>query len=474
MTTEILGPFLFVDNVRDGRLHLAALMVMPEDMKLPPLEAKGRQYPFAGLLRYAGRCVQRARFTVPLDAPAAYSVLDRTYRLAGGLNGDVRIAFVSCNGQETGDLTRSDVDRNVMWVRLRNAHRAAPFALLLHGGDQIYADEATAGHPLSARWPARVPSSPSAEGLASLRTHLRGWFFDRYLAMLRNPAFAALAAEIPSLAQWDDHDICDGWGSLPPSRSISAVGRTLFAVAREMALLFQHGTVDGDLPGRFHDPQGAQFGWHVDFPGLRIAAPDLRSERTRRRIMGEDGWAMMERLAGMAVPDHFLLLSSVPLLGPRLSILEALMVAIPKMQHYEDDLRDQWQSRAHRAEWRRMLRLVQRIAAEGRCVVTVLSGEIHLATRATMAWPAGKPLQQLVASGVTHPAPPRLWARTLGALASLGEDPLPDQRITIHPIPGHKTRYVAERNTLALYRSSDAWTAVWSLEDSGDSAPLAL
>ena len=58
-------------------------------------------------------------------------------------------------------MDREDSERNAMWARLREEHRRAPFALLLHGGDQIYADEITEGHPLSQDWPKRIPADPS-------------------------------------------------------------------------------------------------------------------------------------------------------------------------------------------------------------------------------------------------------------------------------------------------------------------------
>ena len=240
-----------------------------------------------------------------------------------------------------------------------------------------------------------------------------------------------------------------------------------------MALLFQHATVEGDLPQRFTDPQGLHLGWQVTAPDLVVLAPDLRSERTRRQVMGRGGWDMMERAADAAHPGRTLLVSTVPLLGPRLSVFEALMVAIPKMQKYEDDLRDQWQSRAHRAEWRRMLRLVSRLAT-GDGAVTALSGEIHLATRATMDLGAGRTLHQLVASGISHPAPPQAWARTLGAVASMGESPLKGQPIAIRRIPGQKGRYVAERNYLVLTRTGGQWQAEWEFETAGRSPALPL
>ena len=80
-------------------------------------------------------------------------------------------------------------------------------------------------------------------------------------------------------------------------------------------------------------------------------------------------------------------MSSVPVLGPRLSWIEKLLDVLPGVQKYEDDMLDQWQSRAHRAEWQRMLEALQLHAIEGRNPVTVLSGEIHLATRGEMGSP---------------------------------------------------------------------------------------
>src|SRR5690606_22645417 len=202
---------------------------------------------------------------------------------------------------------------------------------------------------------------------------------------------------------------------------------------------------------------------------LTIAAPDLRSERDRHRIMGPAGWQSVEALAPQG--EHIFLVSSVPLLGPRLSLIERVMMAIPRMQHYEDDLRDQWQSRAHRAEWRRMLGQVLQWRDHAR--VTALSGEIHLATRAEMG-PQAQKIHQLVASGISHRAPSRAYARLLGLFAGLGEAPLPGHPLRILPLPGQRHRYVAERNYLTLTRSAGHWQAVWHLEDSGKTPPLEL
>ncbi|MBO6690036.1 alkaline phosphatase D family protein [Hyphomonas sp. GM-8P] len=470
----LIGPVLVLDDIGAAALRLSALFITDGDEGPPPVETSGGAYRATVLARFDRATVWRARFDLLADRPAEYRWNGETYPVACDLRGDLRIAFVSCNGEEADDLEREGSERNAMWARLGAAHRAAPFALLLHGGDQVYADEITQGHRLSEDWPSQIPPEPSPADLSDLRHHLRERLLDRYAALYAAPEFAWIAARVPSLMQWDDHDICDGWGSLRRWQTHSAVGQTLFSVARECFLVFQQAAVEGDLPPRFHDPAGHHLGWRVRAPGLRILAPDLRSERTRRSILGAGGWAMMDAEAAAPPPGSTLLVSSVPLLGPRLSVLETLMVAIPRMQKYEDDLRDQWQSRAHRAEWQRMLRLVRDMTyADGRNI-TVLSGEIHLATRAVMELERGLAVHQLVASGIAHRAPPAAWARVLGSLARLGEAPLARHPIRIGCLPGRRRRYVAERNYLMLERRSDSWSAAWDLEHSGATPDLPL
>lgn len=463
------GPILHFRAHDQAGLHLALLTVKPADDHPPaPVETAAGQAQPQRLATLAGLDLWRHDFRLATDE-GGYRLAGRYYPVVTRLDGDLRIAFVSCNGEENGDLDRDAGERNLMWDRLADDHAARPFALLLQGGDQIYADEATQGHPLTQDWPDKVPPCPDPAALDDLRAHLRNRFSQRYMQVLSADASANLLATVPTLSIWDDHDICDGWGSLPPDITHSEVGRVLFEIARETYLLFQHAATEADIPHLFWDRTGSNLGWRRDLPGLMIFAPDLRSERERKQIMGEAGWRAAEALDTDA--DHIIMVSSVPLLGPRLSLLESVMNYIPRMQHYEDDLRDQWQSHSHREAWRRMLRQVLRLRAKA--PVTVISGEIHLATRAEMG-PADSCVHQLVASGISHRAPPQLYARSLGALAGLGEAPLDRHPIRIHPLPGQRHRYMAERNYLTLDRRSGRWSARWSLEVSGVTPPLAL
>ncbi|MCE0505070.1 alkaline phosphatase family protein [Roseivivax sp. GX 12232] len=466
------GPVLIFRALDDSVLRLAAL-VLTDSAESPPPELEteaGRVAPRL-LAEIGGEGVWRFDFALPRGGRPSYSFDGVSHRVATDFDGDLRIGFVSCNGEEHGDLDRDEAERNAMWRHMREAHLQSPFHLILHGGDQVYADEVTRGHALSESWPEDLEEAPGAEALDDLEDHLRRGFLERYRLTYAGAGFARMAAEVPALMIWDDHDICDGWGSLGEELAAHPIARRLFRAAREAFLLYQQAATEDDVPALFLDPKGRSLSFRRDLPGVSVIAPDLRSERGMERIMGPAGWQGFET-AAEAPEERVLLVSSVPLLGPRLSILERLMNAIPTMQKYEDDLRDQWQSRAHRAEWQRMLRRVLEIEAGG-SDVTALSGEIHLATRATLDSPRG-PVHQLVASGIAHRAPPKAWAWMLGTLARLGEAPLPEHPIRIAPLPGRGTNYTAERNYLMLEREGGVWSARWALEESGVTPALPI
>ncbi len=164
---------------------------------------------------------------------------------------------------------------------------------------------------------------------------------------------------------WDDHDIIDGWGSYDLEWQESPVFQGLWSVAREHFALFQLATSAGDLPDGLSDRSGHQFGWAYRLGRIGILAPDLRSERSRERVMGEAGWRALETsLERMADCRHILLLSSVPLVNVQLHTLERLFSLIPGHEEWQDDLIDQWPSLAHWDEWTRLLGRLVRFSAE--------------------------------------------------------------------------------------------------------------
>lgn len=474
---DIVGPVLFARGVRKERCRLSALVitaVATQPIDLRPMG--GEAICPIRLVSTESLIVWRYDFDLPEDVDAYYEFGDDRHAVAADTNTDIRIAYVSCNGQEREEEDDfAQDDRNAMWRRLADEHDNAPFNLILHGGDQLYADSIVQAHPTLANWADADPDKKAGFAFTDAeRTAADGYLISRYLLLYSQPQTARLLATVPSIMMWDDHDIFDGWGSLDTETLDSPVGRGLFWTAKRMFMLFQMGATD-EYPAfdSALDP-GESMSVQVVFPDFDIIAPDLRSERRPDRVMGQGGWKILTRM--MRIPDapgRRFLMSSVPLLGPRLSWIEALIGMVPKLRKYEDDLRDQWQSRAHRTEWRRCLRLLEETAGRDSSAITVLSGEIHLATRAEMPIADGK-LHQLVASGIAHPPPPQAYARSLGWLAALGESPLPGKPITLKPLPGKKRIYVAERNYLVLERRDAKWSAAWELEDSGRTASLEI
>ncbi|MHA7833178.1 MAG: alkaline phosphatase D family protein, partial [Algiphilus sp.] len=374
-----IGPILFFRGFSEGRVQLAALVIQCGGCPVPTV--RDDQGPVAAevLARCGAFQVLRYRFSLPARSGAAYRYNGARYALNADFQNDLRIAFVACNGKEHGDQQRDPVVRNALWRRLGSEHARAPFQLLLHGGDQLYADEMLDAHPVAQDWIRRRDLSPPDSGtLAIMEQRLRADLFQRYAQLYAQNDPAWVMARVPSLCIWDDHDICDGWGSLTPEQLDHPVGQAVFRVARECFLLFQQASTADALPQSFLDRNGSSLSWSVRTPGLSIIAPDLRSERRPDRVMGPQGHRALRHALQAARGDRILLLSSVPALGPRLSWVEKLLLWIPKLQKYEDDLRDQWQSRAHRVEWQSFLRDLLESHTAPATTVTVLSGEIHL------------------------------------------------------------------------------------------------
>ncbi|MCQ0988407.1 alkaline phosphatase D family protein [Jiella marina] len=470
------GPVLFAYG-GDGVVNrLRAVVVHAAGSSAPMLSTDTRTAEPRTIFSGFDRVVSLYEFELPAGGEAFYRVGDRRYRVVAPDAADPRIAYVSCNGQEEHDLDRPLAERDVMWSRLADENDAKPFSLLLQGGDQLYADDVLLCHPEVERWETlpmedrgSVPLTPE------IKEALRRFYFERYVTTVTRPAFARLAAIVPSIMMWDDHDIIDGWGSHPATHLDSPVGRAIFEAAREMFCIFQLGAAPGEVPAIVADKTGSNLGTVVRYPGISLISPDLRSERRPERVMAENGWSLFEA-AIRETPrgERLFVLSSVPALGPRMSWLEFAMDIFPGVQQFEDDLRDQWQSRTHREEWRRFLAAMAEWQEAGAGELTVLSGEIHLATRGEMRLLDGSRMHQLVASGISHPAPHGAYPAVLGLLARVGESPLKGRKIRIKGLPGQRMKYVGERNYLVVQRKSGQWLAEWELEEGGRTSALSI
>jgi PhoD related phosphatase len=457
--------------------RLSTLLVLDGDGPPPSLDLAGGERPIVAS-RLAGRC-GRSLWRYDFDLPLAEAERTVEYRIGGqswrihlpALRGSLRIAFTACNGKENERTGRAGPDRNRLWRQLHAEHARAPFHLLLHGGDQLYADSLWQEVPALAAWrrlPARrrlaAPFTPDmAEAVAD-------YYFARYCWLWEQPELAPILPAIPSLMMWDDHDIFDGWGSHDPEWQACPTFRGIYAAAREQFALFQLAARPDELPPHgFSDPGGAQFGWRYRLlDDVGVIAPDLRSERSLERIMGEAGWtAFVAMLESLADCRHVLLLSSVPLLNAHEGLLERLYETLPGRQYFQLDLRDQWRSIFHRDEWLRLLRHLLDFSARTGARITALSGEIHLGALAS-AQVAGTEIYQLTSSGIVHPPPPAPIVALLDWMSTgPAEEIEPGLELELLNIPGHGKRFLGERNwlTLELSATNPGVAATWHTVD---------
>ncbi len=204
-------------------------------------------------------------------------------------------------------------------------------------------------------------------------------------------------------------------------------------------------------------------------------APDLRSERTRHQVLGEAGRAWFRAtLAAMADCRQILLVSSMPLVTPRLIPLELLFRVLPGHQTWQDDLIDQWPSAAHWDEWADFLQELVAFSAATDTRVTSVSGEIHLGALGRIESGATE-IYQLTSSGIVHPPPPAWAVRGLEWLGARPARPAPGLVARLLPLPGLGRRFLRARNWLELELAGDAaLTATWHSEGAQPSCRLSL
>lgn len=131
--TELIGPVLVLDDIAGAQMHLAALFLADPGTEVPPLYVGGVAHPVRPIAEFGGLGVYRARFAVAADGAAGYGWNGRLFPLACDLRGDLRIAYVSCNGMEHGDLDRPSHERNAMWQSLADEHDHGAFCLAAAG-----------------------------------------------------------------------------------------------------------------------------------------------------------------------------------------------------------------------------------------------------------------------------------------------------------------------------------------------------
>ncbi len=382
-----------------------------------------------------------------------------------------RFAFFSCNGS-SDPPGRLGSDPFALWPQLMGCHRRARtaptrdqpggFHLLVGGGDQVYADSLWYSAPVlkplldrSMRERARA-SLPDGGADALVRA-----FVELYCTRWSEPGFASVLARIPGVFTWDDHDIVDGWGSYEAEIQDSPVFQALFRAARTAFLTFQLGGLD--RPGAAGDFHFQARSYSGTDRALDFLVLDVRSERTRERVMSNAQWdALKDALATheqrQGPRRHLIVVSTVPLVHVRYGLAERAAGLWPGDQELEDDLIDQWESPRHRGERDRLVMTLLEHAARANCKVTVLSGDVHVAARGRIL--SSRPdhrvtgsevatIEQVTSSPMVHTPPS--WLEWLGIRAVAAEGPTHlEAGVSAELLPiSADLEFLRERNWLA-------------------------
>eukprot|EP00028_Trichosphaerium_sp_Am-I-7-wt_P009567 CAMPEP_0168522844 /NCGR_PEP_ID=MMETSP0405-20121227/9589_1 /TAXON_ID=498012 /ORGANISM="Trichosphaerium sp, Strain Am-I-7 wt" /LENGTH=323 /DNA_ID=CAMNT_0008544523 /DNA_START=186 /DNA_END=1157 /DNA_ORIENTATION=+ len=180
-----------------------------------------------------------------------------------------------------------------------------------------------------------------------------------------------------------------GFGSYPDMVQNSDVFQGIYAIAREMTLLFQFGidikkkkSMSIFLPGQSH----FTFAQYVN--NIAFLTLDIRSERTIKQILSKQTYeaidAYLDSLKSKPI-HHFFLVSPVPVIYNTLGAFVDKIVEKSKAE-VADDLIDQWSSHHHKEERRFLVnKLFDFVRAQKNCRLSILSGDAHIAVHGVLS-----------------------------------------------------------------------------------------
>lgn len=476
------GPILGFRGSKNNKWHVCALIVV-DGNETPKLTSGGESPLPKNLYAFSNRTFWRFDWAVAQtnqEQTVEYSIDGNTWKFVvppAKEDTGFRIAYASCNGFMHGKDAKKVEEKNKMWKVMAREHDAKPYHLLLMGGDQVYADPIWETAPAIKRWSDKSGKQRwKAQFTQEMDNQAERFYLNLYCSRWSQPEQAQMFAQIPALMMWDDHDIFDGWGSYPEEWLQSPVYQGIFRQASKYFSLFQIKAASDDLPEDvFKGQPGFSYGYQVGDVG--ILALDTRFERTEKMIMGKDAWDRVYAwIDGLSGCKHLLVMASIPMVYPDFGLIEKVLAFVPGQQELEDDLRDHWRSKTHKAERLRLIHRLLKFSEEKSCRVSILSGDVHVAAvgaieskRKGSAGSNANVINQLISSAIVN-IPPN--AVVVWFLEKIGDNvEKVDRGITAQMLtfPATDHRFIGRRNwlSLSLDDSRRIW-ADWFVEDEND------
>jgi hypothetical protein len=493
----VVGPVLGFRGLKAGRWYTSALVVIQETPAPPQLTLRitsttEPEEKAVLLMTYANYYVWRLDWSVyqiNQEQAIDYCINNGAWfrYVVPAQNSTLRICYGSCFGVHTLQDINKMKKKNALWKVLQQEHQLKPYHLFVLGGDQVYSDQVWENVPALRKWLGQsLKKRVQAPFTPDMQEQVAAFYFNLYRQMWSQKRPAAILSQIPTLMMWDDHDIFDGWGSYVPELQDCAVFQGIYKQAQEHFHVFQ-------LQAKDHNDLGAAtplgkdgFTYAHRLGNVALIALDLRSERTLDQVLSPEthqslqAWLndALKKEPGSAIAQstacpHLLVLSGIPIVNADLTLLEAILDIRPGQQRMEDDLKDQWLSRAHQEERLRLIQWLFGISQEFNCQVTIVSGDAHLAFTGYLQTkekntvnPAVQTIHQLTSSAMVNLPPPPLVIYMMEKLLAGKTEKINDQ-ITAHlqNFPGTKRHLIGARNWLSLsINEQAAMVAEWFVE----------
>ena len=410
------------------------------------------------------------------------------------------------------------LDKEQLWHESRTQDQGLQrFHLLLMGGDQIYFDSIWEDVKELKEW-IGLPRTQQLDYpiTPALDDKLADYYFtlyaSRWIPAKRSPwneqdrtlDAAQAMARIPTVMMWDDHDIFDGWGSYSCGMQHSPLFQRLFHHARRAFWVFQMQHAVDQLPPlelrddvrvRANDPLYQPITWSQALQSDPLALPlldkqpgfsfahalgpvqllvtDLRTERSQEQVMGPDTWSALKAWLRQ-VPDshaepsasgcqHLLLMSSVPVVHPKLTLAEAFLDNLGSehvLDSSADDLKDHWTHDDHEGERLRLLETLFDTAKAKQLRISIVSGDVHVAAHGVAyrkdvgAQDNWAQIHQLTSTAVVHPSlvsvPERLFLHVLDGIGRNTQNLDVNTSAEMLLFPQANRRVLAARNWLAI------------------------
>lgn len=297
--------------------------------------------------------------------------------------GDFRFGLVSCNDMR---VKRDDPERP--WRTFYKTADDLDLAFLLCVGDQVYADDA---------WEAETRRDKI------FPPRLQRAYQDVYQVQWDYRWFRRTLANLPTYMTWDDHEICNSWGS-DKRDGTTAKRQAALREVRKIYRYFQHAHNPPSFGG---SPDDLFYAFRYGDVGFLVL--DGRGARDCNRsalpLLGQRQWTAIERWLRDETPKlgALFVASSVPPVHvpPELAKPAGVVVS---------DIRDQWTWPGNLPELERLVVNLFDRANEHDIPIVLLGGDVHLGTIASVR--SARPgherrpvIYQLCSSPITNEPP---------------------------------------------------------------------